>query len=161
MEPQIQPELFIKMVITEWDKQNNNFIKFLSSVADEQLSKEIAPGKNTGLYLVGHLVAISDAMLPLLGFGDKLFPNLTNIFIENPDKSGLDGPSLGELKENLNAVNAELSKHFQSLSPQGWFARHMAVSDEDFLKQPYRNRLNVVINRTNHMSYHLGQLILL
>ena len=28
MEPQIQPELFIKMVITEWDKQNNNFIKF-------------------------------------------------------------------------------------------------------------------------------------
>lgn len=161
MEPQIQPELFIKMVITEWDKQNNNFIKFLSSVTDEQLSKEIAPGKNTGLYLVGHLVAISDAMLPLLGFGDKLFPNLANIFIENPDKSGLDGPSLGELKENLNAVNAELSKHVQSLSPKGWFAKHMAVSDEDFLKQPYRNRLNVVINRTNHMSYHLGQLILL
>ena len=56
-----QPELFIKMVIAEWDKQNNNFIKFLASVSNEQLSKEIAPGRNTGIYLVGHLVAISDA----------------------------------------------------------------------------------------------------
>jgi hypothetical protein len=71
----IQPGLFIKMVVAEWDKQNNNFNKFLSSVTDEQLSKEIAPGKNTGIYLVGHLLAISDAMLPLLAFGDKSFPN--------------------------------------------------------------------------------------
>jgi hypothetical protein len=157
----IQPELFIKMVIAEWDKQNSNFIKFLSSVTDEQLSKEIAPGKNTGIYLVGHLVAISDAMLPLLAFGEKLFPHLTNIFITNPDKSGLDIPSVPELKDYLKAVNAELSKHVQSLSPESWFKRHVAVSDEDFLKEPHRNKLNVIINRTNHMSYHLGQLILL
>jgi DinB family protein len=157
----MQPELFIKMVIAEWDKQNNNFIKFLSSVRDEQLSMEIAPGKNTGIYLVGHLVAISDAMLPLLGFGEKLFPHLADIFITKPDKSGLPMPSVTELKGHLKAVNAELSKHIQSVSPEGWFKRHMAVSDEDFLKEPHRNKLNVVINRTNHMSYHLGQLILL
>jgi len=149
------------MIIAEWDKQNNNFIKFLSSVTDEQLSKEIAPGKNTGIYLVGHLVAISDAMLPLLAFGEKLFPHLTNIFITNPDKSGLDMPSVTELKDYLKAVNAELSKHVQSVSPEDWFKRHVAVSDEDFLKEPHRNKLNVIINRTNHMSYHLGQLILL
>jgi hypothetical protein len=39
------------MVVAEWDKQNNNFNKFLSSVTDEQLS-EIAPGKNTGISLL-------------------------------------------------------------------------------------------------------------
>ena len=157
----VQPELFIKMVIAEWDKQNSNFHKFLTSVTDEQLSKEIAPGKNTGIYLVGHLVAISDAMLPLLAFGEKLFPHLTDIFITNPDKSGLDMPSVSELKGHLQAVNAELSKNVQSVSVEGWFKRHMAVSDEDFLREPHRNKLNVIINRTNHMSYHLGQLILL
>jgi len=156
-----QPELFIKMVIAEWDKQNNNFNKFLSSVTNEQLSKEIAPGKNSGIYLVGHLIAISDAMLPLLAFGEKLFPHLENIFITNPDKSGLDMPPVDELKEKLKAVNAELSKHIRSTSTEDWFKRHMAVSDEDFSKEPHRNKLNVVINRTNHMSYHLGQLILL
>ena len=42
----MQLALFIKMVIAEWDKQNNNFNKLLSSLSDEQLSKEIAPGKN-------------------------------------------------------------------------------------------------------------------
>ena len=156
-----QPELFIKMVIAEWDKQNNNFIKFLASVSNEQLSKEIAPGRNTGIYLVGHLVAISDAMLPLLGFSQKLFPHLENIFITNPDKSGLDVPPVGELKDHLKAVNAEFSKHIRSQLPEDWFKRHMAVSDEDFLKEPHRNKLNVMINRSNHMSYHLGQLALL
>jgi hypothetical protein len=79
----VQPELFIKMVIAEWDKQNNNFIRFLSSATDEQLSSEIAPGKNTGIYLVGHLVAISDAMLPLLAFGEKLFPQLEYIYYKS------------------------------------------------------------------------------
>jgi hypothetical protein len=34
------------------------------------------------------------------------------------------------------------------------------VSDEDFAKDPGRNRLAVVPSRTNHMSYHLGQIIL-
>jgi hypothetical protein len=157
----IQPGLFIKMVVAEWDKQNNNFNKFLSSVTDEQLSKEIAPGKNTGIYLVGHLIAISDAMLPLLAFGDKLFPHLENIFIKNPDRSGLEMPSVAGLKEQLKTVNEELSKQIRSAAPEDWFKRHMAVSDEDFSKEPHRNKLNVIINRTNHMSYHLGQLALL
>lgn len=161
MASHVQPELFIKMVIAEWDKQNNNFNKFLLSVTGEQLSKEVAPGKNTGIYLVGHLIAISDAMLPLLAFGEKLFPNLENVFITNPDKSGQEMPPVAELKEQLKAVNEELSKHIRSLSTDDWFKRHMAVSEEDFSKEPHRNKLNVVINRTNHLSYHLGQLILL
>ena|SRR6185295_4303771 len=157
----IQPELFIKMVVAEWEKQNNNFNKFLSSVTEGQLSNEIAPGKNTGIYLVGHLIAINDAMLPLLAFGEKLFPHLENVFITNPDRSGLTMPPVAELKEQLKKVNEELSKHIRSMSPEDWFKKHMAVSDEDFSKEPHRNRLNVIINRTNHMSYHLGQLILL
>jgi hypothetical protein len=161
MASRVQPELFIKMVVAEWDKQNNNFIKFLASVTHEQLLKEIAPGKNTGIYLVGHLIAISDAMLPLLAFGEKLFPHLEKIFITSPDKSGVDMPSVTELKDQLAAVNEELSKHIRSTTPEGWFKRHMAVSDEDFIKEPHRNKLNVIINRSNHMSYHLGQLILL
>ena len=161
MESLIQPGLFVKMVVAEWDKQNNNFNRFLSSVTGEQLSKEVAPGKNTGIYLVGHLIAISDAMLPLLAFGEKLFPHLENIFITNPDKSGLEMPSVGELKEQLNTVSAALSRHIRCAAPEDWFKKHMAVSDEDFSKEPHRNKLNVIISRTNHMSYHLGQLILL
>jgi hypothetical protein len=35
-----------------------------------------------------------------------------------------------------------------------WFSRHMLVSPEDFAKEPHRNKLNVIINRTNHMANH-------
>ena len=56
-------ELPVKMTLTAWNAQNASFNKLLSELNDEQLNTEIAPGKNTGTYLLGHLVAVSDGML--------------------------------------------------------------------------------------------------
>ena len=153
--------LLAKMTLTAWDTQNNYLIKLIGSLSDEQLSKEIAPGRNTGVYLLGHLIAVSDGMLPILGFGERLFPELHNVFIENPDKSGLAMPTINELKTKLETVNGKLAAHFAATSVDNWFERHMSVSPEDFAKEPHRNKLNVVINRTNHMANHIGQMLLL
>lgn len=154
-------QLLVNMTLTSWAAQNKYLNNLLSTFSDEEFSREVAPGKNTGTYLVGHLIAVSDAMLPLLGFGNKHFPELENIFIKNPDKSGLEKPGIPELKEQLNAVNAALDKHFNSLNVEEWFEPHTAVSTDDFSKEPHRNKLNVVISRTNHMANHIGQLLLL
>jgi hypothetical protein len=54
-----------------------------------------------------------------------------------------------------------LSEHFSKLSFTEWFQKHNAVSETDFAKEPHRNKLNIVINRTNHLANHLGQLLLL
>jgi len=156
-----QTELVIKMTLKAWDAQNGYLNKITSSLTDEQLANEVAPGRNTGIYLLGHLVAVSDAMLPLLGFGDRLFPALEDIFVRNPDKSGQVMPSVTELKLNLAAVNEQLAAAFQSCTVDGWLDRHTAVSAEDFVKEPHRNKLNVVISRTNHMANHIGQMLLL
>jgi len=157
----VQTELVIKMTLKAWDAQNGYLNKITSSLTDEQLANEIAPGRNTGIYLLGHLVAVSDAMLPLLGFGGRLFPALEDIFVRNPDKSGQVMPSVTELKLNLAAVNEQLAIAFQSCTVDGWLDRHTAVSAEDFVKEPHRNKLNVVISRTNHMANHIGQMLLL
>jgi len=156
-----QPNLLVKMILMAWDAQNNYFNKLISSLTDEQLAKEIAPGKNTGVYLLGHLIAVSDGMLPLLGFGDRLFPEMEEVFIKNPDKSAQVFPSVDELKQRLEAVNTELNNHFKSTEVKEWLSRHAAVSSEDFVKEPHRNKLNVVINRTGHMAYHIGQMRLI
>jgi len=161
MDTNKSPELFIKMVLSAWDTQNSNFNQLLDSLTDEQLSKEISPGRNTGIYLLGHLTAISDAMLPLLGFGEKLYPELENVFINNPDKAGLKKPPVAELKKCLGVVNKKLTESVKVTSAVEWFSRHMAISEEDFAKEPHRNKLNVIINRTNHMANHLGQMLLL
>lgn len=156
-----QQSLFVKMALMAWDTQNGYLTKLINSLPDEQLEKEIAPGKNTGVYLLGHLIAVSDGLLPLLGFGDRLYPEMEEMFLRTPDKSGLKFPSIEELKKRLDAVNNELNKHFESTDADGWFSRHMSVSPEDFAKEPHRNKLNVVINRTSHMANHIGQMILL
>ncbi|MEP7142494.1 MAG: DinB family protein [Ferruginibacter sp.] len=157
-ESSIDKKLFIKMVVDAWETYNKRFNKLLDSLTDEQLLSETAPGRNTGIYLAGHLVAVHDAMLPLLGFGEKLYPQLEQIFLSNPDKSGLEMPSINELKKYRDDVNAKLSVHINQLQPGEWFTKHASVSAEDFAKEPHRNKLNLVINRTNHLSYHLGQL---
>jgi hypothetical protein len=41
-----------------------------------------------------------------------------------------------------------------------WVARHTAVSEEDFAKEPLRNRFSILITRTNHLTYHVGQAVL-
>jgi hypothetical protein len=149
------------MSLMAWDAQNNYLNKLISSLTDEQLAKEIAPGRNTGVYLLGHLIAVSDGLLPILGFGDRLFPEMEEVFLKNPDKSGLSFPSVPELKQRLEAVNVKLNSYIQSTDVNGWLSRHMFVSAEDFTKEPYRNKLNVLINRTGHMASHIGQMNLL
>ncbi len=151
-------ELFIKMIVAEWQKQNARLDKLFETLSDEQLAADTAPNRNSGTYLVGHLTAVNDGMLPLLGFGEKLHPELENIFLTSPDRSGLNRPSLAELKNYWKEINTTLARHINQVKPDEWFTRHTAVSEEDFAKEPHRNKLNILINRTNHQSYHLGQL---
>jgi len=50
-----------------------------------------------------------------------------------------------------------LFEGFASLSAVDWLKKHGAVSEEDFLKEPLRNRLAILLSRTNHLAYHLGR----
>lgn len=156
-----QLNLVLTMALSAWNSQNKYLTNLINLLSDEQLVKEIAPGRNTGVYLLGHLIAVSDALLPLLGFGDRLYPEMDEVFILNPDKSGHSMPSISELKNRLAAVNEKLDAHFQSSSMDAWLDRHTAVSPEDFAKEPHRNKLNVLLNRTGHMANHIGQMLLL
>ncbi len=154
-------ELFIKMAVSGWDTQIIRVSKLIDALSDEQLSADVAPGRNSGTYLLGHLIAVSDNILELMGWDKKLYPQLENIFLKNPDKSGLEMPPLSTLRRYWKEINAKISKHINDMSPDDWFSRHTAVSEEDFSKEPHRNKLNVLLSRTTHTSSHLGQLIYL
>ena len=149
------------MVLDAWNQKVTQLNKLLSELSDDQLEKEIAPGKNTGAYILGHLAAISNRMIPLLGLGAEVNPRLYDTFVEKPEKEITSRPSIKELRKDWDDINAKLSKLFSEVTPDDWFKKHNAVSEEDFAKQPHRNRLNVIINRTNHLDYHAGQVVLL
>ena len=154
-------QTLIKMVFDRWNSSLASYDKLLNSLTDEQLQKEIAPNKNRGVYLIGHLIAVHDDMLILLGMGDKLYPELHKTFIASPDKSVDEIPSVKELRSYWSKQCEVLKQKFESLLPEEWFEKHTAVSAEDFIKEPHRNKLNIILTRTTHLNYHTGQLILL
>ena len=134
--------------------------KTFSNLTEDQLLKEVAPGKNRLIYLWGHLTAIHDAMFSILGLGPRLHPELDPVFVSNPDKTTAQLPSARELKKYWDEVNGKLLSQFESLSADEWLLQHRAMSEEDYAKDPTRNRLAVLLSRTNHASYHLGQVML-
>jgi hypothetical protein len=156
-----QTETIVKMIFDRWYASLNNCDALLLSLTDEALQKEVAPGKNRGIYLLGHLIAVHDDMLILLGMGEKLYPELFEPFIKSADKTISQLPSAADLRAFWANQCAIMKQKFEELQPEDWFDKHTAVSAEDFAKEPQRNKLNIIITRTSHLQYHLGQLTLL
>lgn len=157
----VTKDLFVHMALDSWNVQVKRFNSFLEAMTADQIAKEIAPGKNTGTYLLGHLIAVADGMMPLFDVQAKLYPELFEPFVVKPDKSGNIFPSFDELKAQWKAVTETLDGHFKNMDTHNWMSRHTSVSQDDFAKEPHRNKLNVLLSRTNHQSYHFGQVILL
>lgn len=155
-------ETAVKMVLDRWNGSIANLNKHMDALSDAQLQNEVAPGKNRGTYLLGHLIAVHDDMLILLGMGEKLFPELNEPFIKQADKTGSNQDvSVSALKEMWAKQNELLREKFGKTTIEEWFTKHTAVSEEDFAKEPHRNKLNIIITRTSHLQYHSGQIVLL
>ncbi len=154
-------EISVKMILDRWNASIKNCDAQLNSLTDETLLKEIAPGKNRGVYLLGHLIAVHDDMLMLLDMGEKMYPELYEPFVKAADKATGQIPAVTELRSSWTAQCDVLKQKFETLEPTGWFEKHTAVSAEDFATEPHRNKLNIIITRTSHLQYHLGQLQLL
>ena len=150
----------VALALKAWKTQIDRADKLLGALSSEEILREIAPGRNRVLYLWGHLTAIHDAMLPLLALRERLYPEFDVAFVSNPDRSQAAIPSHEQVREAWKTVNGELWKGFEKMSFSDWVQRHTAVSEEDFAKDPSRNRFAILLSRTNHLSYHLGQAVL-
>ncbi len=156
-----QSQIAVKMILDLWNSRLKATNEKFSNLTDEQLMQEIAPGRNRGIYLLGHLTAVHDHMLSILDFEKQVCPQLHETFITKPDRAVAEIPSVSELRGFWKTVNEKLAEHFSKLTVDEWFQKHTLVSEEDFVKEPHRNRLNIVAGRTVHLAGHLGQLLLI
>jgi DinB superfamily len=153
-------ELMATNAVNTWKLVIGRFDKGIAPLNDEQLQQQVAPGRNRLYYLVGHLTAVHDRMFSLLDIGERLHPELDDVYITNPDKTHPDPLSATDLKAAWSEVNDKLTAIFEKLTPQEWLQKHTAVSEEDFAKDPTRNRLAILLSRTSHAAFHTGQAVL-
>ena len=147
----------IDSALRGWKSNVERADKLFGALSLGELEQEVAPGRNRLIYLWGHLAAVNDALLPLLRIGERLHPEFDGMFISNPDKSVELTVSAQSLKTAWQEINQKLWDGFSQFSASDWAQRHTAVSEEDFEREPHRNRFTVLLGRTMHLAYHVGQ----
>lgn len=156
-----QLNIITQVAISQWEQHVTRATRLLKQMPDEVLSSHIAPGKNTGTYVVGHLIAIHDAMPKILGIGEAQHPELFDVYVAQPDSADTAKKTVQELRDLWDETHERVTNLIKEMPEEDWLKRHASMTDEDFEANPYRNRLSVLLNRTNHFAFHLGQLRLL
>src|SRR5437899_12130032 len=121
---------YVALGLKVWKAQLDRADKLFGGLSSEEVLREIAPGRNRLLYLWGHLTAVHDAMLPLLGLGDRFHREFDVAFISNPDKSQAAIPSHQQVRYAWETINAELRTGLEKLSSSDGLQQHTAVSEE-------------------------------
>lgn len=151
-------EIMAGTALASWTQMTGFVTKMLASYTDADMDREVAPGKNRIRYIIGHLAAVNDGMLSLLRLGPRLHQELDEEFLKNPDRLNPDKATNAEIRAAWNEIQAQLNASFAALKPAEWLERHTSVSEDEFAKQPLRNRLAVLLSRTAHVAMHGGQL---
>ena len=148
----------IDICFLQWTTYNTRMQKLFDTISDENFNKPITPSGNSPSWILGHLTDTDDALLELFGIGSRKFPELKNIY--NHEKGQNQGGHLSksDLLTKWKTINNDLETAFKSWGEKEWLGRHTAVSEEDFKKEPHRNKLNVMLSRVSHRASHLGQI---
>jgi hypothetical protein len=132
--------------------------KVIDSIGDENFNQPIVANGNSPSWLLGHLADTDDKLLELFGIGKRLFPELSTIYHHERGNNQQGHLTKAELNVKWNSIVAELDNAFKNMTEADWLARHLSVTEEDFKKEPHRNKLNVFLSRVTHKASHLGQI---
>jgi uncharacterized damage-inducible protein DinB len=150
----------LEICLLQWDAFNRRAQKMLESISEENFNRPIFAGGNSPSWLMGHLADTEDALLELFGIRKRMFPELAKIYHHEKGNNQTGHLSKVELTAKWNEISAELDRAFKAMSESDWHGRHTAVSEEDYKKEPHRNKLNVMLSRVTHKASHLGQIAL-
>src|SRR5260370_16474531 len=101
-----------KTAIASWQNTVGRADKAFAALTEEQFLREVAPGRNRIIYLLGHLTAVNDATHTILGIGERLHPELDSMFISQPDRATEALPFVPELRKYCTYLNTSLIQQF-------------------------------------------------
>jgi hypothetical protein len=143
-----------KMVITDWVNG------MLGKMSDDDFKIEISPGKNHGVFLLGHFIGSEDDLSVFLGKGDYMFPEYQKIFMGKVTLlSPQEYPSVSEMKENWKKVCGKSEKIYLELTDEELNEPHAMIKDPE--KDYFKTKARVLMAWQLHQAYHAGQLAII
>lgn len=152
-------KLIIDQCLRAWEQRVAQATKLLDALSEWAMDTEVAPGRNKVVYIIGHLLVVHDKLVEGMEFGERSFAHLDSLFLDAQQPDAVY-PETAWIKENWTALHQFLNQKLSEMTVAEWLSKHIYVSAEEFATQPERNKLNLLISRTNHLSSHNGQLAL-
>jgi hypothetical protein len=145
------------LIVHSWQSKILETTKLWDKLAPWAMQHEVVPGGNKVIYLLGHLLAVQDRMIEGMNFGERLYPELDGVFLI-PQTHDHKFPNQLELRKQWDSVNEYLMIKQEKLTMDEWLSKHFYVSEQEFIMEPHRNVLNLLLSRTVHLANHNGQL---
>lgn len=140
-----------KMLVDDWVNLT------ISRIKEEDFKLEVSPGKNHGIFILGHMVTSDDDFSMYMGKGDLFFPDYKEMFgtgakLLLPDKY----PPVKEILEKWKAVCDKNEKIYKELTDAELDEYHALCKDPD--KDWFKTKRRVIHAWQLHQAYHAGQL---
>jgi hypothetical protein len=74
--------LMIESVLSNWRLTITRLSSLFDNLSEPKFLEEIAPGRNRVIYILGHLTAVHDLTLEILGLARRHYPQLDDVFIK-------------------------------------------------------------------------------
>jgi len=147
----------------QWKILNIWLSNTISKLSDEELCRTIAPNRNHGVWILGHLIESEDELAVYLGLDDWLFPQYETLFGQgSPLLPVSDYPPPALLRLQWQQVSDRNNQCLAAFTDEQWNQPHTRIGngnplDEDFFKT--KGRCIAIWNL--HQTLHLGQLSVL
>ncbi|MEO6694749.1 MAG: DinB family protein [Ignavibacteria bacterium] len=139
------------IIMTEW------IDTYINMMNDEDFETELSPGKNHGVWILGHLITSDDDFTFYMGKGNYLFEEYQDLFGQKSRlKKVSEYPPVTKLKEQWRLVCEKNKKVYESLSDNVLDEIPENMSDE--MKSYFSTKGKVVMAWQLHQMYHCGQL---
>ncbi len=127
----------------------------LNLLSDDDLKREVSPGKNHGIWLFGHLIANEDDFGVFLGKRELAYPEYQNMFAGGTKPLPYENyPSVSEMREIWKEMIEKNKKIYNELTDGELNEPHALIHENDFCK----TKEDIIMHWQIHLVYHTGQL---
>jgi hypothetical protein len=134
---------------------------YLDAIKDDELMIEIVPGRNHGIWILGHLIASDDDLSLYINKEPMLYPELQELFKQGSTLQDINKyPPIPELREKWKKVCEKNEKLFSQITDEMLDQYHEMITG-DPEKDYFKTKEVVIINWTLHQIHMAGQLALL